>query len=122
VRDSAGARFHDDLNQAVFTLVLRKGFRRELDSYSAFFENDRCTPTELHGYLAARSIKTVLVGGLATDYCVYYSVMDALALGYRLMVVEDAVAGVDFPPGSVERAVKDMKEGGAVFIASRDIA
>ncbi|MDR1108939.1 MAG: nicotinamidase [Spirochaetaceae bacterium] len=122
VRVSAGARFHVGLKQELFTQVLRKGFREDLDSYSAFFENDRCTPTELQGYLSARSIKTILVGGLATDYCVFYSVMDGLRLGYRLMVVEDAVAGVDFPPGSVERSVKDMKEGGAVFIASRDIA
>jgi nicotinamidase/pyrazinamidase len=92
-----------------------------LDSYSAFFENDRCTPTELHDYLTARSIKTILIGGLATDYCVFYSVMDGIRLGYRVMVLEDAVAGVGFPPGSVARAMQTMKEGGAIFIASRDI-
>jgi nicotinamidase/pyrazinamidase len=121
VQDSAGAAFHDELRQDLFTLVLRKGYRENLDSYSAFFENDRCTPTELPEYLKARSIKTILIGGLATDYCVFYSVMDGIRLGYRVIVLEDAAAGVGFPPGSVDRAVKTMKEGGAIFIASRDI-
>ncbi|MDR3168177.1 MAG: nicotinamidase [Treponema sp.] len=122
VQGSEGAEFHDEFRRDLVTLVLRKGFRETLDSYSAFFENDRCTPTELHDYLQAHTVKTILLGGLATDYCVFYSVMDGLRLGYRVMVLEDAVAGVGFPPGSVERAVKIMKEGGAVFIASRDIA
>jgi nicotinamidase/pyrazinamidase len=122
VLGSAGAEFHDELNREFFTLVLRKGAREDIDSYSAFFENDRCTPTELHEYLSARSVKTILIGGLATDYCVFYTVMDGIRLGYRVMVVEDAVAGVDFPPGSEERAVETMKEAGTVFIASGDIA
>lgn len=121
VQNSAGAEFHDEFRRDLFTLVLRKGSREDLDSYSAFFENDRCTPTELHDYLRARSVKTIVIGGLATDYCVFYTVMDGIRLGYRVMVLEDAVAGVDFPPGSVGRAVKTMKEGGAIFIASRDI-
>ncbi|MFP3089128.1 nicotinamidase [Treponema sp. TIM-1] len=121
IQDSEGADFHDELRRDLFTLSLRKGSREDLDSYSAFFENDRCTPTELHDYLRARSINTILIGGLATDYCVFYSVMDGIRLGYRVMVLEDAVAGVDYPPGSVERAVKTMKDGGAIFIASRDI-
>ncbi|MDR2069128.1 MAG: nicotinamidase [Spirochaetaceae bacterium] len=122
VQDSEGAEFHDELRRDLFTLVLRKGTREDLDSYSAFFENDRCTPTELHDYLRTRSVKTILIGGLATDYCVFYSVMDGIRLGYRVMVLEDAVAGVGFPPGSVEEAVKTMKEKGAIFIASWDIA
>lgn len=121
VQDSEGAEFHDGLKGEFFTLVLRKGCREDLDSYSAFFENDRCTPTELFEYLTARSIKTLVIGGLATDYCVFYSVMDALALGYQVFVLKDAVAGVGFPPGSVERAIKNMEDGGAVFIPSGDI-
>jgi nicotinamidase/pyrazinamidase len=121
VQDSEGAEFHDEFRRDLVTLVLRKGSREDLDSYSAFFENDRCTPTELHDYLQARSVKTILIGGLATDYCVFYSVMDGIRLGYRVIVLEDAVAGVGFPSGSVGRAVKTMKEEGAVFIASRDI-
>jgi nicotinamidase/pyrazinamidase len=121
VQGSEGAEFHGGLRQDLFTLVLRKGCREDLDSYSAFFENDRCTPTELPEYLKARSVSTVLVGGLATDYCVFYSVMDGIRLGYRIIVLEDAAVGVGFPPGSVERAVKTMKEEGAIFIASGDI-
>jgi nicotinamidase/pyrazinamidase len=122
VQDRAGAEFHAEFQRDLLTLVIRKGAREDLDSYSAFFENDRCTPTELHDYLQARSIKTIFIGGLATDYCVFYSVMDGIRLGYRVFVLEDAVAGVGFPPGSVERALKTMKEGGAIFIASRDIS
>jgi nicotinamidase/pyrazinamidase len=121
VQDSEGAEFHDEFQREPVTLVLRKGTREDLDSYSAFFENDRCTPTELHDYLLTRSVKTILVGGLATDYCVFYTVMDGIRLGYKVMVLEDGIAGVGFPPGSVGRAVETMKEGGAIFIASRDI-
>ncbi|MDR0600417.1 MAG: bifunctional nicotinamidase/pyrazinamidase [Treponema sp.] len=113
---SAGAALHDGLDQTLIDRVFRKGSRVDIDSYSAFFENDRRTPTDLGPYLAAEGIDTLIIGGLATDYCVFYTVQDALRLGFTVYVAEDACAGIDLPPGSLDRAVKAMKEGGAVFI------
>jgi nicotinamidase/pyrazinamidase len=92
-----------------------------LDSYSAFFENDRRSPTGLEAYLRSLGIDTVLLGGLATDYCVLYSVLDALHLGFTAIVLEDAVRGVGLPPGSVEAALKEMKDSGALLISSAGI-
>jgi nicotinamidase/pyrazinamidase len=122
VRESAGAAFHDALDTALVNCVIRKGQRRELDSYSVFFENDRHTLTELAGYLANFSLDTLIFGGLATDYCVFYSVMDSLRLGYKTAVLSDAVAGVNLPAGSVDRAIKAMKDGGALFLSSQELA
>jgi nicotinamidase/pyrazinamidase len=121
VQDSEGAWFHDDLNLDAVNLIIRKGYRAGLDSYSVFFENDRCTPTGLEGYLKGLKIKHILVGGLATDYCVLYSVMDALRLGFKVIVLEDAIRGVDIPDGSVGRAVDIMRTAGAAFIPSGDL-
>jgi nicotinamidase/pyrazinamidase len=121
VQGSEGARFHDDLDLGPVNLILRKGYRRDLDSYSVFFENDRRTPTGLDGFLKGFSIKQIFIGGLATDYCILYSVMDALQLGYKIVVLTDAVCGVDIPEGSVERAFDMMRQGGAVFMNSGDL-
>jgi nicotinamidase/pyrazinamidase len=122
VQNSAGARLHDDLNQGLINLILRKGYRKNLDSYSVFFENDRSTPTGLDGFLKGLGITTVVIGGLATDYCVLYSVMDALGLGYRTIVLEDAVRGVNIPEGSVNRALENMRTAGAVFMNSGELS
>jgi nicotinamidase/pyrazinamidase len=121
VQGSKGAQFHDDLNLAPVNFILRKGYRRDLDSYSVFFENDRHTPTGLDGLLRGLSITQIFIGGLATDYCVYYSVMDAIRLGYKTVVLTDAVCGVDIPEGSVERAFDMMRKAGAVFMNSREL-
>lgn len=122
VMNTAGARFHEELRVDLITFVLRKGYHEDLDSYSVFFENDRKTPTGLEDFLKEKAVDTILVGGLATDYCVFFSVMDGLRLGYRVILLTDAVAGVDLPPGSVERALKAMQEGGALFVNSGDIS
>ncbi|MDR0585840.1 MAG: nicotinamidase [Treponema sp.] len=121
VQNTKGAAFHDSLKTEYIDFVFRKGFRKNIDSYSTFFENDRCTPTDLHGYLKKLSVDTLIIGGLATDYCVFYSVMDSLRLGYKTLVLSDAVAGVDLPIGSVNNAIKTMKDAGAVFVSSKDI-
>jgi nicotinamidase/pyrazinamidase len=121
VMDTAGAQFHEELRTDLITFVLRKGYHEDLDSYSVFFENDRKTPTGLEDFLQEKAVDTLVVGGLATDYCVFYSVMDGLRLGYRVILLTDAVAGVDFPPGSVERALKAMGEGGALLVDSGDL-
>jgi nicotinamidase/pyrazinamidase len=121
VQGTSGADFHPCLDLKPVNLIIRKGFRQNLDSYSAFFENDRKTSTGLDGYLKALSVDTVFMGGLATDYCVFYSAMDAAALGYTTFVIGDAVRGVGVPDGSVERAFKQMKEAGIKITALEDI-
>jgi nicotinamidase/pyrazinamidase len=103
------------------SLIIRKGFRPALDSYSAFFENDRSTATGLEGYLRSLGIDTVLLGGLATDYCVLYSALDAIRVGFQTTVLSDAVRGVGLPPGSIEEALAAMKNSGVTLALSTDI-
>jgi nicotinamidase/pyrazinamidase len=122
VQGTAGADFHRSLDTKPVNLVIRKGFRPNLDSYSAFFENDRITPTGLEGFLRSLGVKTVVLGGLATDYCVLYSVLDAAALGFKTLVLKDAIRGVGLPAGSVEDALSQMEAAGAALIESEDIA
>jgi len=121
VAGSAGAAFHQDLDLAPVSLILRKGSAVALDSYSAFFENDRVTPTGLEGWLRSCGISTVFLGGLATDYCVFYSAMDASSLGFETILVDDACRGVGVPLGSVERAMDLMRQNGVLFMTSEDL-
>jgi nicotinamidase/pyrazinamidase len=121
VQGSAGAEFHKHLDLKCVNLIIRKGFRLNMDSYSAFFENDRKTPTGLEGYLKFLSIETVILGGLATDYCVLYSALDAAVVGFRTVVLSDAVRGVGLPEGSVERALASMKDAGIILAPSAEI-
>jgi nicotinamidase/pyrazinamidase len=120
VQGSAGARFHEGLNLNPVQLIVRKGFRPALDSYSAFFENDHATPTGLDGYLKALGISTVLIGGLAADYCVLYSALDAVRLAYRTVVLVDAVRAVDAPAGSGEAAFAAMRGAGIALAETKD--
>jgi nicotinamidase/pyrazinamidase len=121
VQGSVGADFHPALDRRYFTLILRKGFTPELDSYSAFFENDRKTPTGLAFFLRGLGYERVYLCGLATEYCVLYSAMDALALGFRVFLVEDAVRGVDIPAGSARTALVTVRTGGATILGSREL-
>jgi nicotinamidase/pyrazinamidase len=121
VQGAWGAQFHEKLDVRPVTLIIRKGFRRGLDSYSAFFENDRKTPTGLEGWLRGLGITTVILGGLATDYCVFYSAADARRLGFNTIVLTDAVRGVGYPKGSVEKALDEMKKQGIALRLSGDI-
>lgn len=100
IQDSAGAAFHGGLNIPHAELVLRKGYHHEIDSYSAFFENDRETPTGLAAYLRERGFTRIFVAGLAFDFCVRYSVEDAQRMGFAAIVIEDACRGIDMA-GSV---------------------
>ncbi|MDR0497899.1 MAG: bifunctional nicotinamidase/pyrazinamidase [Treponema sp.] len=120
IQNTEGAAFHSELNIKLIDMVFRKGCRQNIDSYSAFFENDRCTPTDLNGYLKEQGIDTLLVGGLALDYCVLYSVVDSLRLGYKTFVIKEACMGIDIPAGSINNAVDQMKELGAVFVSVSD--
>jgi len=111
VQGSAGAAFHRGLGLEAAELVLRKGYRREIDSYSALYENDRRTPTGLGGYLRERGFHRIFLAGLATDYCVLYSALDARLEGFDVVVIEDACRGIDLE-GSLARAWALMLEAG----------
>ena len=106
-----GAAFHPDLNTAAAELIIRKGFRPEIDSYSAFFENDQETPTGLTGYLRERDIDTLYLVGLAADFCVKWSALDGRKQGFAVHVIEDATRGLD-TNGSLDAAWTAMKEAG----------
>ena len=121
VQGTRGADFHEGLDTKPVNLIIRKGFRSGLDSYSAFFENDRKTSTGLDGFLKTLSIHTLLLGGLATDYCVLYSALDAAALGYKTIVLTDAIRAVNIPAGSADRAFKLLDEAGVIIVESKEI-
>ena len=112
-----GAEFHADLDIPGAQLILRKGTRREIDSYSAFYENDRVSPTGLTGYLRSRGVDRIFVAGLATDYCVRYSAIDARKEGFESILVEDACRGID-NEGSLPAARIAMKEAGVRVVVS----
>ncbi|RKX84479.1 MAG: bifunctional nicotinamidase/pyrazinamidase [Spirochaetes bacterium] len=116
IQGTEGANFYPGLNIENISLILRKGMDKRIDSYSAFFENDKKTSTGLDGYLRNLHIDTVYLTGLATDYCVYYTAIDAVKLGYRTNLFIKGSRGVNFPEGNVERAVNDMKERGVKII------
>jgi nicotinamidase/pyrazinamidase len=103
VQGTPGAAFHPQLATVRAELVIRKGFRPEIDSYSAFYENDRCTPTGLAGYLRERGLQRIFLAGLATDYCVYYSAMDARRLGFAAVLIEAGCRAIDLA-GSLDAA------------------
>ena len=108
---SAGAAFHPDLDTTKADLILRKGFRPEVDSYSAFFENDHATPTGLEGYLRTRGVTTVVLVGLATDFCVGFSALDARRLGFETEVRLDLTRAIDLD-GSLAAARAAWDEAG----------
>lgn len=120
VQGSQGAEFHKDLKNKPSQLIIRKGFRRKIDSYSAFFENDQSTVTGLHGYLQARGVNELFVAGLATDFCVKWTALDGRKLGYKVNLITDAIKGIDIE-GSVDAAMKEMKEAGVEMVSSSDI-
>ena len=114
VQGTKGAEFHKDLQTDHTDLIIRKGFRKEIDSYSAFFENDRKTTTGLDGYLKNRNMEKVVCAGLATDFCVYYSAIDAMKLGFQVTVLLDASRGIDLE-GSLDNALNEMRSNGIVL-------
>lgn len=121
VQGTEGAALHKDLNIPQAQLVIRKGFHKNVDSYSAFLEADRKTSTGLAAYLKARGINRVFVCGLATDFCVAWTALDARKSAFETYVIEDASRGIDLM-GSLARAWADMKKAGVRRIQSTDIA
>ncbi len=112
VQRSAGAEFHPELETDRADLIIRKGFRRQIDSYSAFFENDQTTPTGLEGYLRSRDLTALTFVGLATDFCVNFSVLDARRLGFDATVRTDLCRAIDLD-GSLAAATDAMAKAGA---------
>jgi nicotinamidase/pyrazinamidase len=121
VQGSDDAALLKDLKLPTAQLIIRKGFHKDVDSYSAFEEADRKTATGLAAYLKARGIDTVFVTGLATDFCVAWTALDARKLGFNVYVIEDATRGIDLN-GSLAAAWKQMTEAGVKRIQSGDIA
>ena len=120
VQGTSGAAFHPDLDPTRAEMIIRKGFRRTIDSYSAFYENDRTTPTGLAGYLRERGLTHVYLCGLATDFCVAYSALDARREGFAATVIEDACRGIDLD-GSVQMAMEAMRGAGVAFASADSI-
>lgn len=115
VQGSPGAAFHPALRTDPAQLILRKGFRRAIDSYSAFFENDRTTPTGLEGWLRTRGVTHVTLAGLATDFCVNFSALDAARLGFAVTVREDLCRAID--TGGSLAAARDAMAAAGVTLA-----
>ena len=111
VQGTQGASFHPELDVSHAELVVRKGFRSAIDSYSAFRENDRLTPTGLAGYLRERGLERITMCGLATDFCVAFSAIDGREAGFAVTVVTSACRGIDLD-GSLARAIRSMSEAG----------
>ena len=114
IQGSEGAAFHPALQWTKAELVIRKGFRKGIDSYSAFFENDHKTPTGLGGYLRERGIDEVTFTGLATDFCVAYSALDAARCGFKATVAMDACRAIDLG-GSLAAMTAKMREAGVIL-------
>jgi nicotinamidase/pyrazinamidase len=120
LQHSPGAALHPALDIPHAELILRKGFRRGIDSYSAFLENDHTTPTGLAGYLRERGLKRLFLAGLAYDYCVRFSAIDGRSLGFETLVLEDATRPVDLP-GSVAETNAALAAAGVPRLASASL-
>lgn len=121
VQGTPGAELREDLRIPHAQLIIRKGYRRQMDSYSAFYEADGKTSTGLTGYLEHRGLKRVFLAGLATDFCVAWSALDARRDGFAVYVIEDACRGID-TQGSLAEAWARMRAAGVERIGSSDIA
>ena len=115
IQGTFGAEFHKDLDTSKANIIVRKGYRKNIDSYSAFYENDRSTMTGLDGFLKQNNIKKVYICGLALDFCVYYSAIDAKNLGFETYVILNATKAIDLD-GSKRKALQDMESNGVLLV------
>lgn len=120
IQGTVDAELHSDLNIPQAQLIIRKGFHRDIDSYSAFIEADQKTTTGLAGYLKERKIDSVFVVGIATDFCVAWTAIDAAKLGFKSFVISDATKGIDLD-GSLQNAWQDMTAHGVRRIYAKDV-
>jgi nicotinamidase/pyrazinamidase len=116
VQGTKGAEFSEELQTDSITKIFPKGLDSGIDSYSGFFDNGRRSSTGMGEYLQEMGVEEVYVCGLATDFCVKFTVLDALSLGFKTFLIEDASRGVNIKPGDVEKAVKEMRAAGAEVI------
>lgn len=121
VEDTCGSEFHSELDSSNIDKIIFKGSNPEIDSYSGFFDNGKLQKTDLDKVLKEKNIDTLYIMGLATDYCVKFTVLDALDLGYHVYLVADGCKGVNLSPNSSEEAIKEMKLKGASIISSSEI-
>lgn len=119
IQGTSGADFHRDLNTDCADMIVRKGYNSAIDSYSAFFENDHKTPTGLEGYLRTRGISKLTCVGLATDFCVNYSAVDAVKLGFDVTVDLNLCRAIDFD-GSLDAALAGMTAAGVTLLNAKD--
>ena len=121
VQGSNGAAFISGLNRDKITWVCQKGMKKSVDSYSGFFDNDHQSATGLDSFLKEKGVADVYVVGLATDYCVKFTALDAQALGYQTHVITDGTRGVNLIPGDVDNALEAMKSAGISLLQSSDV-
>lgn len=121
VQNTPGADFHPDLDTKRITKVFRKGTDEDIDSYSGFYDNGHKLATGLGDYLKSQGANEVYVAGLATDYCVKFTALDARQLGFETFIVEDACRGVELNEGDVRRSVEAMQEAGVHVVKSHEI-
>jgi nicotinamidase/pyrazinamidase len=121
IQGSPGAELSPLINQSLLSNVIFKGTDPDIDSYSAFYDNGHLKETGLHTYLKRNGITSLYVAGLATDYCVYYTVLDALKLGYATTLITDATKGVNLHPNDSQKAITDMEKRGAQLTTSDQI-
>src|SRR5262249_19569555 len=121
VQNSRGADFHDSINRSKITAVFRKGLDASVDSYSGFFDNRHKKATRLRDRLKQKRIDRLYVLGLATDYCVKFTVLDALEQGFEVWLVEDGCRAVNLSPDDGDKAIEEMRAKGATIISSGSI-
>lgn len=117
IQDTRGADFHRDLDRGLLNTVFRKGVDRGLDSYSAFFDNDHRRSTGLGEHLRSIGVESVWLMGLATEYCVKFSALDAVGLGFHTTVIPDGCRGIDLAPGDIDRAWQELRDAGVKLVA-----
>lgn len=118
IQQSPGAEFHPQLDIAAASLITQKGCQQEIDSYSAFFDNGHRHNTGLDEWLRQHHVSSLVIMGLATDYCVKYTVLDALTLGYHVIVITEGCRGVNLQPSDSEQALQEMAKAGARLMTS----
>ena len=122
ISGTRGADFYSQLVTLRANFILRKGTNPDLDSYSGFFENDRKTATGLEFLLKGLNVKKVYICGLATDYCVFFTALDAVRLGFDTYIIEDACRGIDNPPGNLSRALAELQKNRICLIKTNQLA
>jgi nicotinamidase/pyrazinamidase len=120
VQNMMGAMFHRSLNTEGVHHVVQKGTDAEIDSYSGFYDNGKRKQTDMDAYLKSKGVTEVYIMGLATDYCVKYTALDAVPLGYKTFLIEDGCRGVDLNEGDVDKAIEEMVENGVEIIHSNN--